>query len=413
MLALSSFTKKGDNRMQRKFSIMCCLLFALLLINSPVLAAQLSPIETLGKALYEEKDLSFYQNLSCAGCHSHVAGFADPDNRRAPYDSVVSIGSDGVSQGGRNAPTAAYAGFSPVLSWTDSGEGRVYEGGVFWDGRATGLVLGDPLAEQAQGPPLNPVEMAMPDTGAILDVLQNAKYAPLFLSVFGADALDDADIAFDYMAAAIAAFERSCQVTKFSSKFDRFWYACRKAGIDPSTIMYPPPANLPKGLNKTELKGLALFNDPAKGKCSGCHLLTEGPGGTPPLFADFTYDNLGIPVNPLLAGNSTDYGLGGFLETDFASSSPLVGDPNYAAQYGKFKVPTLRNVVRTPPYGHNGYFATLTEIVDFYNTRDLGGWPAPEVPENVNDVELGNLGLSDEEVDAIIAFLRTLTDSSE
>lgn len=91
--------------------------------------------------------------------------------------------------------------------------------------------------------------------------------------------------------------------------------------------------------------------------------------------------------------------------------------------YGLFKVPTLRNVDKRPypeavkSYGHNGYFKSLKEIVHFYNTRDVEGegwngmpWPAPEVAININADELGDLGLTDEEEDAIVAFMQTLSD---
>ena len=78
---------------------------------------------------------------------------------------------------------------------------------------------------------------------------------------------------------------------------------------------------------------------------------------------------------------------------------------------------TLRNIATTKPYAHNGYFKTLKEITHFYNTRDVPGalkkgqdWPAPEVPETVNADELGNLGLSDEDEDALVKFMKTLTD---
>jgi cytochrome c peroxidase len=86
-------------------------------------------------------------------------------------------------------------------------------------------------------------------------------------------------------------------------------------------------------------------------------------------------------------------------------------DPD-GLQNGKFKVMTLRNIAITPPYGHNGFFKTLKEIVHFYNTRDVpsAGWGPPEVPENVNDEERGDLGLTDEDEDAIVEFLKTLTD---
>lgn len=80
------------------------------------------------------------------------------------------------------------------------------------------------------------------------------------------------------------------------------------------------------------------------------------------------------------------------------------------------KVMTLRNVGITAPYAHNGFFATLKEITHFYNTRDVPGafngvdWPLPEYPDTVNADELGNLGLSDGDEDAVVAFMQTLTD---
>jgi cytochrome c peroxidase len=83
---------------------------------------------------------------------------------------------------------------------------------------------------------------------------------------------------------------------------------------------------------------------------------------------------------------------------------------------GKQKVPTLRNVDKRPGIGftkaymHNGVFKSLKEVVHFYNTRDDGSWPAPEVSANVNKVDLGKLGLTDGEENAIVAFMKTLSD---
>lgn len=86
----------------------------------------------------------------------------------------------------------------------------------------------------------------------------------------------------------------------------------------------------------------------------------------------------------------------------------IVGDP---AENGKFKVMTLRNVGITAPYAHNGFFADLKEITHFYNTRDVSEeWPPSEYPDTVNTDELGNLGLSDADENAIVAFMKTLTD---
>ena len=91
-----------------------------------------------------------------------------------------------------------------------------------------------------------------------------------------------------------------------------------------------------------------------------------------------------------------DSGLGGFL--------------NKPEENGKFKVPTLRNLSLTSPYMHNGIFKTIRQVVVFYNTRDIGPWPEPEYPKNVNTDELGSLGLTEQEIDDIVAFLMTLSD---
>ena len=342
-------------------------------------SAQAGDIERLGKMMFMDKSFSRNGTQSCNTCHDKRMAFVDPANVLDPENSVVSVGDDGVSTGDRNSPTAAYGGYSPNLHW-DEAKG-MYVGGMFWDGRATGWTLNDPLAEQAQGPPLNPVEMNMPSKEAVIDVIRNARYVGLFYKVFGPDALDDVDRAYDYFGMALAAYERSSMVQKFSSRFD--------AG----------------DLNAQELNGFRLFKE----KCSKCHSADPGPDGTPPLFTDYSYHNIGLPANPLLADKGTDLGLGGFLEKDYNSDSPIIGDPNYADQYGKFKVPSLRNVAITPPYGHNGYFANLRDMVSFHNSRDTGNWPAPEISDNL-DTEVGNMGLTDQEVDDIVAFLKTLTD---
>lgn len=333
--------------------------------GATVNANELTPIEQLGKILFQEKDFSFNGTQSCQTCHHHMAGYTDPTNSRDPYVSAVSLGDDGISLGRRNAPSAAYAGYSPVLH--QAGDGQYY-GGLFWDGRATGTELNDPLAEQAQGPPLNPVEMNMPSKEAVVDVVRSAGYATFFLRVFGEDALDDTEKAYDNVARSIAAYERSIEVQKFNSRFDR------------------------EELTDREANGRELFVQ----HCAKCHSM-EDTTGQGPIFTNHGYTNIGIPVNPLLSGNPIDLGLGGFL--------------NLAAQDGKFKVPTLRNIAVTAPYGHNGYFATLKDIINFKNTRDLGGWDAPEVEANLNTADLGNLGLNDQQVDEITAFLMTLTDA--
>lgn len=349
----------------RKKAMMATSILVLSTAASIVFAGRLPNLEQLGKVMYKDTDFSLNGTQSCMTCHHQVTGFADPTNSRDPYYTVVSLGDDGVSLGGRNAPSAAYAGYSPQLQQDETGG---YVGGMFWDGRATGWTLDDPLAEQAQGPPLNPVEMNMPNKEAVVQAVRDSDYTHLFYKVFGDGSLDDVDTAFDNIARAIAAYERSSEVQKFSSRFDQ------------------------GRLRNQEKRGMELFDE----SCSKCHSMTDITG-MGPLFTNYKYYNIGIPVNPLLEGNSVDLGLGGFL--------------NNQAEDGKFKVPTLRNIALTAPYGHNGYFPTLREMVEFKSSRDRDNWEDPEVAENLYiDDGIGNLELTDTQIDDIVSFLNALTD---
>nr|WP_320015388.1 cytochrome c peroxidase [uncultured Desulfobacter sp.] len=317
-------------------------------------------MEKLGMKLYNDKNMSFNGTQSCRNCHHHFSGFADITNHLDPYANFVSTGADGVSKGGRNAPSAAYAGYSPILEET-SGE---WVGGMFWDGRAAGWVLGDPLSEQAQGPPLNPVEMGMPDKQTVINVINDSDYVDLWITVFGSGSLEDAEAAYDNFGRAIAAFERSTDVTKFSSKFDV------------------------AQLSDVEQAGQVLF----EANCASCHSTTAAFGAEAPLFTNYKYANLGVPANPEIPSEGADLGLG-----------PVVDDD---AQNGKFKIPTLRNIALSAPYSHNGLFPTLMEMLQFINNRSDF---APEVPDNLSE-DVGNLGLSQEDLENIEAFLMTLTD---
>jgi len=350
---------------------------ALTSLNGTAFASDDITLEKLGEKLFFDTSLSEPNGQSCASCHTSTAGFADPD-RELP----VSRGIHPNRFGDRNAPSVAYAMFSPAFHFDQ--EEKLYVGGQFWDGRAA------TLEEQAKGPFLNPVEMANPDITSVIGKIRAAPYASDFDVLFGKNSLDEATRAYEYVASAIAAFERSEHFRPFSSKYDLYL-----AGeVELST---------------QEKRGLELFNAEDKGNCAACHPADIQEDGTPPLFTDFTYDNLGVPRNR----HSPFY----TQDTDFNPAAQDYVDIGLAKttgrdeDKGKFKVPTLRNIELTEPYMHNGAMQVLREVVDFYNTRDTrGDWGAPEVAENVNKEELGNLELTDEEVEDIVAFMLTLTD---
>jgi len=347
----------------------------------------------LGQALYFDPSLSSPAGQSCATCHDASAAFTDP-NRRLPVSKGVLPG----RVGNRNAPTPMYAAFSPAFHF-DKEEG-LYVGGQFLDGRAA------TLEEQAKGPFLNPLEMANPDKQSVVEKVRRAAYSPEFDRVFGKGALDNTEQAYARIAEALAAFQRTPQFSPFSSKYDA--YLAGKAK-----------------LSKQEMRGLRLFEAEDKGNCAACHPSKPGPRGEPPLFTDFTYDNLGVPRNP----DNPFYKLPAQLNPAGAQwvDRGLGATVNKRSEDGKFKVPTLRNIELTAPYMHNGYFKTLRGTVVFYNDRDKKPlcsknrvsedaalkqkcWPAPEVITNVNHDELGDLGLKEREIDDIVAFMKTLTD---
>jgi cytochrome c peroxidase len=345
--------------------------------RTPASAAQ------VGALLFNDQTLSQPHGQSCADCHAPQAAFRDPESSHS-----TSAGAVAGRFGSRNAPTAMYARFTPPLHYDAAVHGWV--GGQFWDGRANSLEA------QAALPLLNPLEMNNPDKASVVAAVRQSSYASKLRDVFGPHALDDVDTAYGHITEAIAAFERTQTFAPFSSKYDR--YLAGKAE-----------------LSETERRGLAIFEDPARGNCASCHPSRPGADGAPPLFTNFGYANLGIPryVNnkffvqpPALNPDGERFVDHGLMAT--------VHDP---AQDGKFRVPTLRNVARTPPYGHNGYFENLQYMIDFLATRDVGSadpavgaWPEAEVPATVDRERVGHLGLNPQDIDDLVAFLGTLSD---
>lgn len=335
----------------------------------------------VGRLIFFDASLSEPGGQSCATCHAPERAFTDP--RGADTSEGVISGLFGA----RNAPTAAYAAFAPAFHW-DAAEG-LYVGGQFLDGRAS------TLQDQAQGPPLNPIEMHNADRDAYVAKVATAPYAARLKALHDADLFTDGARAFDAIAQAVAAFERTAEVSPFTSKYDAYLKGAA-------------------ALTAQERRGLALFE--GRAGCAACHPSTSEDPKVGPLFTDFTYDNLGVPKN---AANPF-YGMpvqvnpagAAFVDVGLAGNPQVIAEGRAAANRGKFKVPTLRNVARTAPYFHNGVFKTLQEVVAFYNRREVapGRFGAPEVPENVNRTELGNLGLSEAEEGDLVAFLHTLSD---
>ncbi|MDH5180353.1 MAG: c-type cytochrome [Gammaproteobacteria bacterium] len=336
--------------------------------------APASSAAEVGKLIFTDRRLSANGNQSCADCHDPAVGFADPD---VTQNAPVSEGSPSGGFGNRNAPTSAYAGFTPAFGQVDVGGTLFYAGGQFLDGRR------DSLEQQAKDPFLNPLEMANSNVLAVVEKVRTAAYADRFMAVYGANVFADANTAFNNIAAAIAAFERSAEMNKFNSKFDCYLQ---------NATAYPLSAN--------EANGLTVFN--GKGKCSGCHSTTPDPVSGKVLLTDHRYFNIGVPKNP---NNPANVANPSFIDKG-------LGARKGASENGKFKTPTLRNVALTAPYMHNGVFATLDEVMTFYNIDEkVTAVPAPEVSANITaDVDF--LGLTQQEMDDVTAFMRTLTDGS-
>ena len=358
-------------------------------------SSEFSAAAALGQQIFSDVSLSAGGKQSCASCH-------DPDHAHGPTNNLaVQLGGANLDVSGfRAAPSLRYLKTTPAFFF--DGEGTP-TGGFNLDGRV------DTLQAQARRPFLAPHEMANADIPAVIAKLANASYAAEFRRVFGDTIFSDPQAAFDRMVFALQRFElEHPSFVPFSSKYDAFLAGDAR-------------------LSDAELRGLALFNGASKGNCAACHPSARGADGSPPLFTDFTYDNLGVPRNtdiPATAdANYFDLGLCGPDRTDLSGRTDLCG---------AFKVPTLRNVATRPVFFHNGRFKSLKETLQFYVTRDTNAerwYPLVNgTPDKFNDLPAAyranvntseapynrNPGdapaLTDAEIDDLIAFLTTLSD---
>jgi cytochrome c peroxidase len=362
--------------------------------TSPPADVGLSAEAALGEKIFHDVSLSASGRQSCASCHVAANGHS-PDNALAAQFG----GPAGDLQGTRKTPGIRYMATNTPFFFASDGTPT---GGFFWDGRAR------TFAEQATEPFINPFEMANADKASVVAKLAAAPYASDFVKLFGADIFSDVEGAYLRLSLAVQQYEREdVEFNSYSSKYDAF--------LRGSTA-----------LSDQELRGLALYNSPSKGNCAGCHPSARGADGSPPLFTDFTYDNLGLPRNPELQRNAdpTYFDLGLCQRADLPGRGDLCG---------AFKVPSLRNVALREAYFHNGRFKTLKDALTFYVQRDTNpekfypldadGTPLkfndlpPAYRNNVNVTEVPynrHLGdapaLSDADIDDVIAFLHTLSD---
>jgi len=394
----------------------------------------LSALAQLGEKIFHDPSLSASGRQSCASCHDPARSYGPPDDR-----DVQLGGPDLTMEGLRPPPSLAYLyrqqpfGIGPATDEQDApptfdqlaqqaqtatranksagaapaANQMVPSGGLFWDGRE------DSFMDQARGPMMNPVEMANKDLYDVAAKLARTRYAKDFAPLFGDAILHNPAMLFTEAMSALSRFQvEAASFHRFDSKYDH-WLEGKAR------------------LTHAEMRGLRLFNDPAKGNCAGCHLSQPTADGLPPLFTDTEYEALGLPRNRRLAANRDprffDMGLCGPLRADLAKQT----------QYcGMFLTPTLRNSARRGVYFHNGLYHDLKQVVDFYNLRDVqpgriyphdavgrvqkyDDLPARyhanvDVADQPLDRKPGDKpALTDAEVQDIIAFLKALDDGDK
>lgn len=375
--------------------------------------AGLTPLERLGKRIFEDKTLSRPEGVSCASCHEAATAFQGANGSPNP---AVARGSLPASLGKRNTPSIMYASFAPPFGFIDEKDeetGKVEKipaGGQFLDGRANDLLA------QFEGPLLDPLEMNAPSKRFAVEKIRDGAYAGLAREVYGEKIFEDPDRAFEKLAQAAVAYESSARFHPFASRFDEVL-----RGKAQFTAL--------------EQKGFELFKDPKTGNCLACHAGREDSRDPRDwLFTDYTYDALGGPKNLAIAATAQASDLGLCKRPGLDRIAPAGFD--IQSLCGAFKVPTLRNVAVTGPYLHNGVFTKLRDVVAFYATRDTD--PARWYPRgargkaekfddlpaamrgNVNTTEVPydrkegqKPRLSEQDIDAIVAFLETLTDKPQ
>lgn len=360
----------------------------------------------LGRALFFDPALSASGRMACATCH-------DPKSAYGPSGAApVQMGGPDLSLPGvRAVPSLRYVQNVPPFTehfFESDGNDSVDQGpvgGHTWDGRAQST------HEQAELPLLSPLEMANASPAEVVARVEQGAHAEQFRAAFGQDLFKDRELAYKAVLKVLEVYQQDpAEFYPYSSKYDA-WLRGQAQ------------------LSAREQRGLALFEDPARGNCAACH-----PNGIKergfPGFTDFGFVALGVPRNPQIPANHDpayyDLGLCGPARKD------LAGRAEYC---GLFRVPGLRNVTLRKTFFHNGAFHSLEQVLRFYATRDTdpGRWYPRQADGSIERFDdlppqyRGNVNmerpfggkpggkplLGEQDIRDLIAFLGTLNDGYE
>jgi cytochrome c peroxidase len=350
----------------------------------------------VGRRIFFDPVLSEPKGTSCASCHEPARAFSGDRNSGVGLASGSRLGVFAR----RNTPSLLYLRFIPRFRFYNEDDethalGAEPYGGFFWDGRS------DSIAELVKQPLLNPREMNNRDAVQIADKLRRAHYSRELVAEFPR-AFDNADSALTALGIALEAFLTSPEMSPFSSKYDAYIRGAAK-------------------LDASEAAGLKLFKDQARVGCAKCHVLNDtSPVPERSMFTDYGYEAPGVPRNAKLHSRDDDRGL-------CERTDPLT--PSNTEEWCvSFRTPSLRNVALRTSFMHNGSFTKLRDVVSFYATRASNpelwypsGTPFDDTPSAYRGLidsrsppynrRAGDApALTDPEIDAIVAFLATLTD---
>jgi cytochrome c peroxidase len=351
----------------------------------------------LGKRIFFDETLSEPRGTSCASCHDPALGFAGLNGSKIG----VARGSRPNHYARRNTPSLLYLKYVRPFHfhWEEDAPLPDGRGGFFWDGRS------DSIAALVRQPLLNPDEMGNASGAQVVEKLRATSYAAELRAEFGAT-LDTTEGALTALGKSLEAYLTNDTMAPFSSKFDDYL-----RGHAP--------------LDATEGRGLALFENPERGNCASCHKLNDKlPNPERSLFSDYGYEAVAVPRNRRLPQNTNpkQFDLG------VCERHEPGGHTDEDRMCGSFRTPSLRNVALRPSYMHNGVFTKLRDVVAFYATR--GSDPKRWYPSGASFDDLPSKyhefvnverppydrgpgqqpRLDDGDIDAIVAFLNTLTD---